>query len=35
MDVDLPRDLTGQEDLRAREKAYSQELQRAGKWIHI
>lgn len=35
MDVDLPLDLPGREDLLAREKAYSQELQRAGKWPHI
>jgi len=35
MDVDLPPDLPGREDLLAREKAYSQELQRAGKWTHI
>ena len=25
----------GREDLLAREKAYSQELQRAGTWVHI
>jgi len=35
MDVDLPLDLPGREDLLASEKAYSQELQRAGKWPHI
>jgi muconolactone D-isomerase len=35
MDVDLPRDLEGRDDLLAREKAYSQELQRSGKWPHI
>ena len=35
MDVTLPRDTTGREDLLAREKAYSQDLQRAGKWVHI
>jgi muconolactone D-isomerase len=35
MDVDLPLDLPGREDLLAREKAYSQDLQRAGKWPHI
>ena len=37
MDVLLPDTLVGQEreDLLAREKAYSQELQRAGKWPHI
>ena len=35
MDVDLPLDTPGRENLLAREKAYSQELQRSGKWIHI
>ena len=35
MDVDLPLDLPGREELLAREKAYSQDLQRAGKWQHI
>ena len=35
MDVTLPRDTPGREDLLAREKAYSQDLQRAGKWVHI
>ena len=35
MDVDLPLDLPGREELLAREKAYSQKLQRAGKWPHI
>jgi len=35
MDVDLPLDLPGREDLLAREKAYSQDLQRTGKWPHI
>jgi muconolactone D-isomerase len=35
MDVDLPCDLEGRDDLLAREKAYSQELQRSGKWPHI
>lgn len=37
MDVDLPRDLDPQvrADTLAREKAYSQELQRAGTWVHI
>ena len=35
MDVDLPRDTPGRDDLLAREKAYSQELQRAGTWVHI
>jgi muconolactone D-isomerase len=35
MDVDLPLDTPGREDLLAREKAYSQELQQAGTWAHI
>ncbi len=37
MDVDLPPDLDpgGRADTLAREKAYSQDLQRAGKWPHI
>ncbi len=35
MDVALLRDTPGREDLLAREKAYSQDLQRAGKWVHI
>ena len=35
MDVDLPLDLPGREELLTREKAYSQDLQRAGKWQHI
>jgi muconolactone D-isomerase len=37
MDVHLPQDLDADEraDLLAREKAYSQDLQRAGKWPHI
>lgn len=37
MQVDLPADLGPQirDDLVGREKAYSQELQRAGKWPHI
>jgi muconolactone D-isomerase len=37
MDVRLPDTLVGQErdDLLAREKAYSQELQRSGRWPHI
>ena len=35
MDVALPRDTPGREDLLSREKAYSQDLQRAGKWVHI
>ncbi|MER7013179.1 muconolactone Delta-isomerase [Saccharopolyspora sp. NPDC000359] len=37
MDVHLPPDLApeARTELLAREKAYSQELQRAGKWPHI
>jgi muconolactone D-isomerase len=37
MDVELPLDMDPGEhaDALAREKAYSQDLQRAGKWQHI
>ena len=37
MDVNIPRDLPAAEtaDIIAREKAYSQDLQRQGKWRHI
>ena len=37
MDVKIPRDLPAAEraDILAREKAYSQDLQRQGKWRHI
>ena len=37
MDVKIPRDLPAEEraDILAREKAYSQDLQRRGKWRHI
>lgn len=37
MDVALPRDLDPavRADTLAREKAYSQELQRSGTWVHI
>jgi len=35
MDVDLPLDLPGRDELLAREKAYSQDLQRDGRWPHI
>ncbi|MBY8856133.1 muconolactone Delta-isomerase [Nocardia sp. CA2R105] len=37
MDVQLPRDLApeARAQIVAREKAYSQELQRAGKWPQI
>jgi len=37
MDVDIPRDLDPavRDETVAREKAYSQQLQRAGEWRHI
>jgi muconolactone D-isomerase len=37
MDVHIPHDLDAdvRADIVAREKAYSQELQRTGKWPHI
>ena len=37
MDVDIPRDLDPavRDERVAREKAYSQQLQRAGEWRHI
>ena len=37
MTVRIPRDLPADEaaDIIAREKAYSQDLQRSGKWRHI
>ena len=37
MDVEIPRDLAPEvrADLVAREKAYCQELQKSGKWVHI
>lgn len=37
MDVAIPRDLDPvvREDTLAREKAYSQDLQRSGEWAHI
>lgn len=37
MDVDIPRDLDPEvrADTLAREKAYSQDLQRDGRWVHI
>ncbi|MBA4490571.1 muconolactone Delta-isomerase [Paracoccus sp. S1E-3] len=37
MDVKIPRDLPADEraEILAREKAYSQDLQRQGKWRHI
>ncbi|MBM7048982.1 muconolactone Delta-isomerase [Rhizobium lusitanum] len=37
MDVNIPHDLPAAEaaDIIARERAYSQELQRSGKWRHV
>ncbi|HEY9312009.1 muconolactone Delta-isomerase [Williamsia sp.] len=37
MDVDIPRDLDPEARAQtlAKEKAYSQDLQRQGKWVHI
>lgn len=37
MDVNIPRDLPVEQvnDIKAREKAYSQDLQRDGRWKHI
>lgn len=37
MDVNLPRDMpTGQaEVIKAKEREYSQELQRDGRWVHL
>ncbi|WP_327299146.1 muconolactone Delta-isomerase [Streptomyces sp. NBC_01197] len=37
MDVNIPRDLDPDEraDLVSREKAYCQDLQKSGKWVHI
>jgi len=37
MDVDIPRDIAAEvaDDIKAREKAYAQELQRSGKWVHL
>jgi muconolactone D-isomerase len=35
MDVNLPGELPGREELLAREKAYSQDLQRSGTWLHL
>lgn len=37
MDVNIPHDLPAQvaDDIKAREKAYSQGLQRDGRWKHI
>ncbi|KRC36087.1 muconolactone Delta-isomerase [Acidovorax sp. Root219] len=37
MDVHIPHDLPADQanDIKAREKAYSQDLQRDGRWPHI
>ncbi len=37
MDVDIPADIPADviEDIKAREKEYSHQLQRSGKWRHI
>ncbi|CAO3440964.1 muconolactone Delta-isomerase [Azospirillum endophyticum] len=37
MDVNLPTDMPAEiaSDIKAREKAYAQELQRSGTWRHI
>ncbi|HZW19972.1 muconolactone Delta-isomerase [Noviherbaspirillum sp.] len=37
MDVDIPRDIAPKvaDDIKAHEKAYAQELQRIGKWVHL
>lgn len=37
MDVHIPHDLPAEQanDIKAREKAYSQELQRDGRWPHL
>jgi muconolactone D-isomerase len=37
MDVNLPPDMPAEvaNEIKAREKAYSQDLQRSGKWRHI
>lgn len=37
MDVNIPADMPAEvaNEVKAREKAYSQELQRSGKWRHI
>ena len=37
MDVRLPADMPADvaHEIKAREKAYSQDLQRSGKWRHI
>ena len=37
MDVNIPHDLPVEQanEIKAREKAYSQELQRDGRWLHL
>lgn len=37
MDVELPVDMPAEvaNEIKAREKAYAQDLQRAGKWLHL
>ena len=37
MDVELPADMPKEvaDDIKAKEKAYAQDLQRAGKWLHL
>ena len=37
MDVHLPADMPAERaaEIKAREKAYSQELQRDGRWLHL
>jgi muconolactone D-isomerase len=37
MDVSIPRDLPLEQvdEIKAREKAYSQDLQRNGRWLHL
>ena len=37
MDVKIPHDLPAEraDEIKAREKAYSQELQRDGRWAHL
>ncbi|MEM5428666.1 muconolactone Delta-isomerase [Cupriavidus oxalaticus] len=37
MDVNLPHDMPAAQadDIKAREKAYAQDLQRQGKWLHL
>ncbi|WP_334186427.1 muconolactone Delta-isomerase [Noviherbaspirillum sp.] len=37
MDVNIPHDMPTHlaDDIKAREKAYAQELQHQGKWVHL